>query len=101
MFVTFIFVAFMIVIALMVVFIVWSRWKHPENVIEPGESLEERYRRLYSPPPTPRERRRGRWLVVASLVFAVVLTAVISSLPDGGGDCNTEGRCFHWTYDQP
>jgi hypothetical protein len=95
-----VFVAFMIVIALMVVLTVWFRWKHPEDVIEPGESQAERVRRLYGPPPTPRERRRGRWLLIASLVFAVVLTAVISSLPDGG-DCNTEGRCFHWTYDQP
>jgi hypothetical protein len=94
-------VAIAVTIVLVVVVASWYRVKHPEDVFEPGESPAERARRLYGPPPTPRARRRGRWLLIACAVFAVVLTAVISSLPDDGGDCNTEGRCVHWTYDQP
>jgi hypothetical protein len=96
-----VFVAFVIVIVLVLGVSMWHRIKHPEDVLDPGESPADYLRRVHGPPPTKRERHRARWALIACAVFAVLLTVVISSLPDDGGDCNTEGRCFHWTVDQP
>ena len=95
------FVAFVIVVASVFGISLWHRVRHPEDVLDPHESPAEYVRRLHGTPPTERERHRARWVLIACAVFAVVLTAVISSLPDDGGDCTTDGRCVHWTLDQP
>lgn len=94
-----VFDTFIILVIAAAAFGIYMRVKHPENVIEPGESLEERFRRVN---PTPEDRKRARrfglWFCIAVVAAAILFSRLPDSSPT---DCNADGRCTTWQYSNP